>query len=118
MNRTFKLFSVVALCAIFAACASLGKQRPVGSTAPTTVIVDNRALLDMNIYIIRSSGQRLRIGLAQSLSKTKLTIPFGIVLGSTQVRFLADPIGGNRGPVSEEITVMEGDEVTLMLPPF
>jgi hypothetical protein len=117
MNKTMKLLGVAALCAIFAACASLGKQQP--STAnPTTLVVDNRNIMDMNIYIIRDGGQRLRVGTATGLSKTKFTIPRGVVLGSTTVRFLADPIGGSRGPVSEEITMQEGDEVGLMLPPF
>lgn len=117
MNKTIRLLSFAALCAIFAACASLGKQNTIAAGEPTTVIVDNRATLDMNIYIVRSSGQRIRIGTATSLSTTKLTIPRGIVMGLTTVRFLADPIGSNRLPISEEITVMEGDEVTLMLPP-
>lgn len=116
MNRTIKLLGLAALCAIFAACASMGKQTPAGQGPATTVVVDNRAFLDMTIYILRS-GQRLRLGIAQSLAKTTLTIPHGIVFGSTQLRFLADPIGSNRTPVSEEITVMEGDEVTLTLPP-
>jgi hypothetical protein len=117
MNKTIKLLGVAALCAIFAACASLGKQQP-STENPTTLVVDNRNILDMNIYIIRDGGQRLRIGTATGLAKTKFTIPRGIVLGSTTVRFLADPIGGPRGPVSEEITMQEGDEVGLMLPPF
>ncbi len=117
MNKTIKLLGIAALCAIIAACASLGKQNQV-PYEPTTVIVDNRAMLDMNMYIIRGGGQRLRIGTALGLAKTKLTIPRGIVLGSTTVRFLADPIGASRGPVSEEITMNVGDEVTLMLPPF
>lgn len=117
MNKTIKLLSVAALCAIFAACASLGKQNQV-PYEPTTVIVDNRSIMDMDMYIIRDGGQRLRIGMATGLAKTKLTIPRGIVLGSTTVRFLADPIGANRGPISEEVTMNVGDEITLMLPPF
>ena len=117
MNRTIKLLSVAVICAIFAACASMGKQAPAGTGAPTTVIVDNRALLDMNVYVIRS-GQRIRLGLAESLSKTKMTIPPGVVFGSTQVRFLAEPVGSNLRPISEEITVMEGDEITLQLPGY
>jgi hypothetical protein len=32
------------------------------------------------------------------------------------LRFLADPIGGNRAPVSDEIAVEPGDEVTLTIP--
>ena len=31
--------------------------------------------------------------------------------------FLADPIGSNRTPVSDEITVQPGDQVRLVLPP-
>ena len=118
MNKTIKLLGVVAILALVGACASLGRQKPIGDGRPTTVVVDNRALLDMDIYVVRSNGQRIRIGFAPSLSKTKLTIPQGIVFGITQVRFLADPVGGRRGPVSEEITVTQGDEVSLMLPPY
>jgi hypothetical protein len=117
MTRTIKLLGVAALCAIFAACASLGKQQP-STESPTTVVVDNRNVLDMTIYIIREGGQRLRLGTATALGKTKFTIPRGVVLGSTSVSFLADPIGGPTGPISEQITVREGDEVTLMLPPY
>jgi hypothetical protein len=118
MNRTIKLLGVAALCAIIAACASMGNKNHPAADIPTTLVVDNRNVLDMNIYIIRSGGQRLRVGMATGLSKSKFTIPHGIVFGPTTVRFLADPIGGNRGPISEEITMTEGDEVGLMLPPF
>ncbi|HUQ46992.1 MAG TPA: hypothetical protein VM053_01975 [Gemmatimonadaceae bacterium] len=118
MNKTIKLLSVAAFCAIIAACASMGTKNLPSTENPTTLVVENRNVLDMNIYIIRGGGQRLRVGTANGLAKTKFTIPRGIVLGSTTVRFLADPIGGTRGPVSEEITMQEGDEVGLMLPPF
>jgi hypothetical protein len=36
----------------------------------------------------------------------------------TSLRFLADPIGSNRTPISEEITVEVGDEVVLRIPPY
>ena len=117
MNKTIKVFSVAVLCAISAACASLGKQKPVETGAQTTVVVDNRAVLDMNIYILRG-GQKIRLGTANGLSKTKLVIPRGIVSSTMTVRFLADPIGSNRTPVSEEISMDEGDEVGLMIPPY
>ena len=116
MQRHFRLLGLVALCAIFAACASLGHQTPAPAGTPTTVVVDNRAVLDMNIYVLRG-GERIRLGTANGLSKTTLTIPHGVVNISTTLRFLADPIGSTRSPVSEEINVMEGDQVTLMIPP-
>jgi hypothetical protein len=71
----------------------------------------------MNIYVLRG-GQRIRLGTANGLTKTKLTIPRGIVSGTMTVRFMADPIGSNRTPVSEEISMNEGDEVGLMIPPY
>jgi hypothetical protein len=59
----------------------------------------------------------VRIGIASGLRKTGLTIPQGIVFGATSLRFLADPIGGNVTPVSQEITVSEGETVILRIPP-
>jgi hypothetical protein len=117
MNKTMKLLGLVAIFGIFAACASMGKTLPADNSAPTTVTVDNRAPLSMDIFIFRG-GQRIRLGTADALTTTKLTIPRGIIVGSADVRFLADPIGGNHAPVSETITVNEGDEVLLTLPAF
>ena len=117
MSKTMKLLGLVAIFGIFAACASMGKRAPTDDSAPTTVTVDNRAPLSMDIFIIRG-GQRIRIGTADALATTKMTIPRGIVYESTDVRFLADPIGGNHAPISETITIHQGDEVTLTLPAF
>jgi hypothetical protein len=84
--------------------------------APTILKVDNRAVLDMNIYVVRSS-QRIRIGTANGLTTTRLTIPSSLVFGATSLRFMADPIGSNRVPISDDITVLPGDEVTMIIPP-
>jgi hypothetical protein len=108
---------LIAFCAFVpAACASSGTNAASTKSEPTTVVVDNQALLDMTIYVLRGA-QRQRLGIATGLSKTKLTIPSGIVFGATSLRFIADPIGGNRAPVSEEITVTEGEEIGLRIPP-
>ena len=77
--------------------------------------VDNQSIADMTIYAIRS-GQRIRIGLATGLKVTMLTIPSSLIFGPTPLQFLADPIGSNRRPVSEEITVSPGDVVMLTIP--
>lgn len=117
MNKTMKLLGLVAIFGIFAACASMGKTVPADSRPATTVTVDNRAPLSMDIFIFRG-GQRIRLGTADALATTKMTIPRGIIVGSAEVRFLADPIGGNHTPVSQTITINEGDEVSLTLPAF
>lgn len=108
---------ILAGCALLAGCASSGTGgNAAEQREPTIVIVDNQALLDMTVYALRGV-QRIRLGTATGLSKTRFTIPRGIIFGATPLRFLADPIGGNRTPVSEEITVSEGEEVVLTIPP-
>ncbi len=86
----------------------------------TTVKVDNMGSLDMDVYVQRAPvGQRIRLGTATANVTTILKIPSDIMFGSsnTSLRFIADPIGGNRSSVSSEILVNPGDEVTLRIPP-
>ena len=83
---------------------------------PTTVLVDNRGFLDMTIYVVRG-GQRIRLGTANGHGRTRFTIPAHLIFGTTTLQFLADPIGGNRSPVSNEIGVSEGEEVQLVINP-
>lgn len=100
-----------------AACASSGTSGQMrGERLKTIVEVDNQALADMTVYVLRGS-QRVRLGLATGLSRTRFTIPQGIVFGATSLRFFADPVGGRATPVSEEVTVVEGEEVVLRIPP-
>jgi hypothetical protein len=40
-----------------------------------------------------------------------------MVSGLTPLRFIADPIGGRRASVSQEITVSPGDTVVMTIPP-
>lgn len=106
---------VLAACFIMPACASSGGNM-AREESQATVVVDNRALLDHTIYVLRGA-QRIRLGVATGLRKTTLTIPGGLVLGSTSLRFVADPIGSTRNPVSEEIHISPGDEIGLTIPP-
>jgi hypothetical protein len=111
-----KWLALVAAVASIAACASAAGKQAAAARPRTMVEVDNQALADMNIYLVRG-GQRIRLGMATGLSKTQFTIPQGIVFGSTSLRFMADPVGGRATPVSEEITVVEGEVVVLRIPP-
>jgi hypothetical protein len=70
----------------------------------------------MVIYAI-SGAQRYRLGLATGNSTKSFTIPIGLLRGAGPLRFLADPIGGRRTPISEDIVVQPGDVVSLTIPP-
>lgn len=110
-RRVFLLSGAVLL----SACASV--RGPAVQQPQTTLRVDNQAVLDMTIYVLRGSERR-RMGFAGALRVTLLPIPPGVVFGATPLRFIADPIGSTHAPVSEEITVSPGDEITLQIPPL
>ena len=103
--------------ALVAACSGNSKEDEAAEPVPPTYVkVENRAYLDMTIYVYRSS-QRIRLGVANGNSTTKMLIPANLIFGSTPLRFQADPIGANRQPTSQEINVSAGDEIQLTIPP-
>jgi hypothetical protein len=108
-------FVVLALTAI-AGCGANPRPGDPGADPPTTVRIENQSTLDMNIYVLRNS-QRIRLGTATALLTTRFTIPPDLIFGITMLRFLADPIGGDRTPVTNEIAVTPGDEILLTIPP-
>ena len=110
----------LALALFFVALVACRSMAP-GSGGPdqdqrTAVQVDNRGFPDMTVYAARSA-QRVRLGLAPGHSTTLFDVPRGLVSGLTPLRFIADPIGGTRPSVSEEITVAPGDTVVMTIPP-
>lgn len=109
------LFSVMVL--VLAACGARASTQQGEEQAETTLEVDNQASLDMVIYVVRTSGERQRLGTATAHTRSSFTIPDRLIFGLTPLRFQADPIGGNRAPVSQEITVEPGGTVVLRIPP-
>jgi hypothetical protein len=108
---------LVCSLALNAACSGNKKEDEAAEPVPATMLkVENQAFLDMTIYVYRSS-QRVRLGIANGNSTSRFTIPSNLIFGSTPLRFQADPIGRNRQPISQEITVTPGDEVVLTIPP-
>jgi hypothetical protein len=101
------------------ACSGTRQDGEAGAQATpeaTTIVVENRSYLDHTVYVVRS-GQRIRLGTATGNASQRFTIPRNLVHGTVRLSFLVDPIGGQRAPVSNEITVTEGDEMRLVIPP-
>ena len=123
--RTRRHLSLLLAAALAAApaCARRGAgagdeiSREGAGETRTSVRVENLSFSDMTIYVVRSGSQRIRIGQAGGNRTTVLEIPRYLVSVPTPLRFIADPIGSNRTPVSDEITVIPGDEVVLHIPP-
>jgi hypothetical protein len=114
MKKTILL--VASLSLVAGACHGLGRGSGV-EPARASIRVDNEGFSDMTVYALRSA-QRVRLGLAPGHANTVFTVPSALMNGLTQLRFIADPIGGARPSVSEEITVAPGDSVTLTIPPL
>ncbi len=99
---------------LLAGCAgSRGRVSDPGDR--TTVKVENRSWSSVNVFAMRGS-QRIRLGTVPAVSTQVLTIPRSAVAGITSLRFLVDPIGSNQTPISQEISVREGDQVVLYVP--
>lgn len=108
---------MLALAVTVAGCHAPGPPRS-GDESPsvTTIDVQNQGFNDMTIYAI-VGGSRTRLGIATGNRTTTLTIPAYLVTTTTFFRFVADPIGGNRTPVTEEIDVSPGDQLVMIINP-
>jgi hypothetical protein len=97
-----------------------GMARGAGTTdenSPASIRVENQGFADMTVYAVRTT-LRVRLGLAPGHANTVFTVPTSLMSGLTQLRFIADPVGGTRPSVSQEITVAPGDSVVLTIPPL
>jgi sorbitol-specific phosphotransferase system component IIBC len=115
---TLRLTSLSLAVLLVVACGS-GKAPATGATpdsAVATLRVDNQRFTDMTLYVIEA-GVRQRLGIAPGNTVSSFTIPRRVASGPILVRFIADPIGGKALPVTEDITVEAGDEVTMRIMP-
>lgn len=117
-SRTAALLAAAVLALVLGAC---GRRAGAGSSPATRsealLRVENQSWLDMNIYVLRG-GQRMRLGEVPAASSRVFTLPADMVGGGAVLRFQADPVGSDRAPISEEITVERGQAVTLTIPNY
>jgi hypothetical protein len=97
-------------------CSRTPRPSSGNAQEKTTLRVENQGFSDMTIYALQG-GQRIRIGLAVGNSTSVFNIPDYLLGAGNTIRFLADPVGSTRTPVSDEIAVHPGDRVTLTIPP-
>lgn len=90
-----------------------------GSTdaGPTVIEVDNQSFYDFNIYVLPEASNQVRLGLATGKKVTRFVIPAYLTRSMRQMRFIARPLATQTGDVSEEIVVVPGDTIGLLIPP-
>jgi hypothetical protein len=110
---------LIVLLLVIGACRS-GRDaddEPGPERGPATLEVENQNFLDMTVYVVEG-GARQRLGVVRGNSTTTLTIPERMIRGgASPLRFLADPIGQQGLPVTEEIVVEPGDAVKMVISP-
>jgi len=114
-----RLAIAVVMIGVAAACSHSAKHVEDGEdfNAVTRVQVENQAFLDMNIYVLSDGGGRRRLGTVTGNTNQTFVIPQDVIGPANSVRFLAEPIGANRAPVSNSLSVRPGQTVTLTIPP-
>jgi len=113
-----RLATVVGMLIAVSACSHAAKHVGDDDLDQTTrVRVENQAFLDMNVYVISDGGSRTRLGTVTGSSNQEFVIPAYIIGPANSVRFLVEPIGSNRSPISNSLSVRPGQSVTLTIPP-
>lgn len=97
------------------ACTRSDPALEPAPNTPSMLRVENQGFSDMVIYVV-NGAQKIRLGIANGNATRTFTLPAQYT-GSGPVRFLADPIGSTRTPVSDELVVRPGDIVSLIIPP-
>jgi hypothetical protein len=85
--------------------------------AGATLTVENQGFTDMTIYAVSGTTGRVRLGQVVGNTTQHVPIPGYLIQAGATLRFIADPIGGSRKPVSDELLVSPGDSLTLTIPP-
>jgi hypothetical protein len=119
MVRLLPFPSLLMACAI--ACSS-GKTGPSGpdpqAEDQARVRIDNRASLDMDIYLLRGGGQALRLGFVPGGEKSTFALPPTLTAGAVSITFEARPVRRSGQAVrSEPFRVSPGEEITWSIPP-
>jgi len=103
--------------ALIAGCHTPKPDTTATPETGATLTVENQGFTDMTIYAVSGTTGRVRLGQVTGNTTQHLPVPGYLVqLGGT-LRFIADPIGGSRRPVSDELLVGPGDSLTLTIPP-
>jgi len=80
--------------------------------------IENRASLDMDIYVVRNGGERIRLGFVPGGETAVFALPSAVTAGASSIRFEARPVRRSGQPaVSEPFWVRTGEEIAWSIPP-
>lgn len=100
-----------------AVMAQQSRDSEGGASQPEAVRVrvSNHNWLDMHVYA-SVNGQPLRsLGMVTAMGSAELRLPADLTVVGSDLRMVADPIGGNGIYVSRELLVNPGSEVVMVI---
>ena len=111
------------LLMVFAISCSGGNPATTPAPEPQTddqarVRIENRASVDMDIYLVRSDGQAMRLGFVAGGDTSTFALPATLTAGANSIRFQARPVRRSGEAVtSEPFGVSSGGEISWSIPP-
>lgn len=109
----------VSMAALVLALLAVGCRGSNAATGDTTAGADlrviNRHYLSMEVYVL-GDAQRVRLGRLRTNETKTFRIPGYLLAGATPLQFSMESGGPSRIILSEEIMVVPGEEVTLVIP--
>ena len=119
MFTTFRIPLVLVL--LTAACGR-GNAPPAGpdpdATEQPRARIENRASVDMDVYLIRNDEQRLRLGFVAGGETATFALPVTLTAGAVSIRFEARPVRRSGQTVtSEPFAVSRGEEISWSISP-
>jgi hypothetical protein len=110
--------SAICLLLISAACAG---GSPGGDPAPDSsakVRIENRATLDMDIYLRPTLNRATRLGFVPASDTAEFALARALTAGSAAFRLEARPVRGTGRPtLSEPFAAGAGEEIFWSIPP-
>lgn len=88
------------------------------SSDQARVRIENRASHDMDIFLLRSDGNTVRLGYIAGGETATYALPATLTAGTTSIRFEARPVRrAGESVVSEPFGVRMGEEITWSISP-
>ena len=88
------------------------------STEQARARIENRASVDMDVYLIRNDGQRLRLGFVAGGETATFGLPVTLTAGAISIAFEARPVRASGEAVKSELfAISRGEELTWSISP-
>jgi len=109
------LATATALSPTAGAAQQSGKETESSRAEQVSVRVDNNNWLDVHVYAVASGAPMRSLGLVTSNTSVVFHLPATVTLAGTDLRIVADPVGGNELYVSNPVMADPESEVVVTL---